>query len=105
MCNRKKSVVFQMQQKIETLVESYDAKLLYFQYYKKTFGNIVIEIEKEKDIFTFILDRSDIICNGKSSIDGLTRTIKCIPREQYQENAYIQLLEFINEILRKNLEK
>ena len=59
MNKRKISAECQMLQALEVIVEKYAVKILSFQYYKKMFGNTVIQIEKEKDIFIFMLDRGD----------------------------------------------
>lgn len=99
MCKRKKSAVCQTQQEVQMLAEKYDAKILCFQYYKKIFGDIVIQIQKGQYIFTFILNRSHIICNCKSFNDGITRTIQSTSHSSHQHNSHIQLLKCIEEIL------
>ena len=99
MNKRKISAECQMLQALEVIVEKYAVKILSFQYYKKMFGNTVIQIEKEKDIFIFMLDRGDIICNRKSFNDGLTRTIKFMAHDSYKQEPHIQLLEFINLVI------
>ena len=91
-----------MQQDLAVISQKYDVKVLSFQYFKKAFGNMVIEIEKNGDIFIFMTDRGDIFCNRKSSTDGLTRTIKFIPHDAYSQETYIRLIEFINEVLNQN---
>ena len=101
MCKQKNFAVSQMQYEVILLAEKYDAKILCFNYYKKIFGNITIQIEKGNSIFTFILDRGDIICNCMSLNDGMTRTIQSIAHSLYQENPPVQLLKCIGEILER----
>ena len=83
MYKQKQVLLNQLQVDLELLVQKYNCKLLCFDYYKKVFGNIVVKIEKNMDIFTFALDRDEIYCNCKSGIDGLTRTISSIAYDTY----------------------
>lgn len=48
------------------LCEKYNAKIIKFDYYKKVFGNFVIEIEYNDTLQTIITDRGEIVFNGKS---------------------------------------
>ena len=52
------------------LCEKYDAKIIKFDYYKKVFGNFVIEIEYNEKHYVIITDRGKIIFNGKSICDN-----------------------------------
>lgn len=101
MC-KQQPIELRMQQDLSVISQKYNVKILSFQYFKKAFGNIIIEIEKNGDVFTFMSDRGDIFCNRKSSTDGLTRTIKSIPYDAYSQETHIRLIEFINEILNQN---
>ncbi len=56
--------------RIEKLVASYDATLLYFKYYKKIFGNIEVEIVCDGKTYEFITDRGEIYCNKKFICDN-----------------------------------
>ena len=96
-----KTAICQMQQNIQDLVKKYDAKIRIFQYDKKAFGNMVVEIEKCQYIFTFILDRGDIICNCKNFSDGITKTIRFIGHSTYQKSAPDYFLQNIEEILKE----
>jgi len=101
MC-KQQPIELRMQQDLSVISQKYNVKILSFQYFKKAFGNIIIEIEKDGDIFTFMSDRGDIFCNRRSSADGLTRTIKSIPHDGYLQGTHIKMIEFINEILNQN---
>ena len=102
MYKQKQVLLNQLQVDLELLIKKYNGELLCFDYYKKTFGNIVVKIKKNKDIFTFTLERGDIYCNCKSGIDGLTRTISSIAYDSYTSSEYNKFLEFIESII-KNL--
>lgn len=45
------------------LCEKYNAKIIKFDYYKKAFGNFVIEVEYDGKLHTIITDRGEIIIN------------------------------------------
>lgn len=49
--------------KISDLAAAYGATLVYFKYYKKTFGNIVVSLEYNRQVYEFITDRGEIYCN------------------------------------------
>lgn len=100
MYNQKKVLLNHLQVDLELLIKKYNGKLLCFEYNKKVFGNIVVKIEKNKDIFTFILERGDIYCNCRSGIDGLTRTIGSIAYDSYTPRGYNKFLEFIESIMK-----
>ena len=96
----KQVLLNQLQVDLELLVQKYNCKLLCFDYYKKVFGNIVVKIEKNMDIFTFVLDRDEIYCNCKSGIDGLTRTISSIGYNTHIPTEHNEFLAFIESILK-----
>lgn len=49
---------------IKEAIEPYHYELTFFKYYKKIFGNIVIEIVSNEKKLTFVCDRGEIYCNG-----------------------------------------
>lgn len=52
------------------LCERYNAKIIKFDYYKKVFGNFVIEIEYNDTLQTIITDRGEIVFNGNHICDN-----------------------------------
>ena len=42
------------------LCEKYNAKIIQYEYHKKTFGNFVIKIEYNNKIYTLVTDRGEI---------------------------------------------
>ena len=52
------------------LCEKYYAKIIKFDYYKKAFGNFVIEIEYNEKLHTIITDRGEIVFNGNYICDN-----------------------------------
>lgn len=56
----KESVVLR---KISDLAAAYGATIVYFKYYKKIFGNVVVRLEFNRQIYEFITDRGEIYCN------------------------------------------
>ena len=52
------------------LCNKYNEKIIKFDYYKKVFGNFVIEIEYNEKHHIIITDRGDIIFNGKYICDN-----------------------------------
>ena len=100
MYKQKQVLLNQLQVDLELLVKKYNGELLCFDYYKKEFGNIIVTIEKNTDIFTFALERGDIYCNCKSGIDGITRTISSIAYDAYTSSEYNKFLEFIESIIK-----
>ena len=53
---------------LSKLMEKYNFEVIEFNYYKQTFGNIVLKIKKEKDL-NFVTDRGEIYCNGELICD------------------------------------
>ncbi|MCM1557163.1 MAG: hypothetical protein NC087_06475 [Anaeroplasma bactoclasticum] len=66
------------------LCEKYKAKIIKFDYYKKVFGNFVIEIEYNMKLHTIITDRGDIFINDSF-----------VSHNSYQIDTFSKLLEMV----------
>lgn len=73
------------------LCEKYNAKIITFEYYKKLFGNFLIEIEYKDKLHTIIADRGEIcidgymVCNSSYHIAGqddtFTKLVEMLEKE------------------------
>lgn len=58
-----------MIEKIKTeiidLISRYNGELIDFEYHKKVFGNIVLNLKCNEKILSFVTDRGEIYCNGQ----------------------------------------
>ena len=70
-----------------------NATIVSFDYYEKAFGNIVLKLETEKDIHTFITDRGEIYHNGKMLCDHSYLYIE-------KEDTFSKLLQLIKQELK-----
>lgn len=59
-----------MIERLGNILQKKSAKLIKLDYYKKIFGNIVVEIEKQGVVHEFITDRGEIVYNGKGICDN-----------------------------------
>ena len=69
--------------------EKCNAKIIRFDYYKKVFGNFVIEIEYNGKFHTIITDRRDIfindsfVSNNSYHIDTFTKLLEMVEKELF----------------------
>jgi hypothetical protein len=76
------------------LLEKNDSKLIYFKYYPKEFGNIVIKFLYNNIVHEFITDRGEVIYNQKSIfINSYNKTGK---------NDFEILIDIINKVVFNN---
>ena len=50
---------------LANLLRKYDCELINYEYFKKIFGNIVLEIRFKEKIHVFVSDRGEIYYNGE----------------------------------------
>ena len=81
-----------MMEIIKTLLPT-NAAVVSFDYNEKVFGNIVLKVEIEKDIHTFITDRGEIYHNGKMLCDSSYHYTE-------KEDTFPKLLQLINKELK-----
>ena len=73
------------------LCEKHNARIIKFDYYKKVFGNFVIEIEYNGNLQTIITDRGDIFINdsfvshNSYHIDTFTKLLEMVEKELLSE--------------------
>ncbi len=69
------------------LCEKHNERIIKFDYYKKVFGNFVIEIEYNGKLQTIITDRGDIFINdsfvshNSYHIDTFTKLLEMVEKE------------------------
>ena len=73
------------------MCEKHNARIIKFDYYKKVFGNFVIEIEYNGKLQTIITDRGDIFINdsfvshNSYHIDTFTKLLEMVEKELLSE--------------------
>ncbi len=76
------------------LCEKYNAKIIKFDYYKKVFGNFVIEIAYNDTLQTIITDRGEIVFNGNHICDNsylitgqdtFTKLLELVEKEMFSK--------------------
>ena len=78
------STIKKKYEKINTICDKYNAKIIKFEYYKRIFGNFIIEIEYNDKIYNIVTDKGDIylnnqlICDSSYHIAGKDDTIEKI---------------------------
>lgn len=52
------------------LLRNTDAQLLKYEYAHRIFGNLIIDIQINDKVLSFVLDRGDIFCNNELIYDS-----------------------------------
>ena len=81
-----------MIERLNMLLKGKKGKLLELEYYEKTFGNIIVRIEADGVLHTFITDRGDIYCDSKFMCDSSYHV-------QGRDDTFDKLYEIIQEVL------
>ncbi len=82
----------ELRERINALLPT-DATVISFDYNEKAFGNIVLKLEFENVIHTFITDRGEIYHNGKMLCDSSYHDIE-------KEDTFSKLLQLVKRELK-----
>lgn len=76
-------MIEKIKKEISNLVLKYNGELVNFEYHKKVFGNIVLEIKCNEKSLCFVTDRGEIYCNGQllCTYDYLRNENKTTPQK------------------------